>query len=240
MLNSGQNNSFIEEGDEAGWIVTFADLMTLLLVFFVLLYSISSVNLDKFKIILSSFHVSLGEKETAVGLLEIVDVPQIEAEKTTIEELTGMKDKDEDLIEDVKQYISDKNRGEYIVLQVIDGKLTIRVKGRFLFDSGSATLKKEAKPLLDDIISMVNEYNEYNVNIKGHTDNRPIRTLQFPSNWELSAIRATTVLKFLVDGGVDAKRLTATGYGSKLPLASNTSEKNRAKNRRVEFVLEKK
>jgi len=94
--------------------------------------------------------------------------------------------------------------------------------------------------LLDDIISMVNEYNEYNVNIKGHTDNRPIRTLQFPSNWELSAIRATTVLKFLVDGGVDAKRLTATGYGSKLPLASNTSEKNRAKNRRVEFVLEKK
>jgi len=140
MLNSGQNNSFIEEGDEAGWIVTFADLMTLLLVFFVLLYSISSVNLDKFKIILSSFHVSLGEKETAVGLLEIVDVPQIEAEKTTIEELTGMKDKDEDLIEDVKQYISDKNRGEYIVLQVIDGKLTIRVKGRFLFDSGSATM----------------------------------------------------------------------------------------------------
>jgi len=84
------------------------------------------------------------------------------------------------------------------------------------------------------------DYSEYSVNIKGHTDDRPILTKEFPSNWELSSIRATTVLKYLIQGGIDPGRLTATGYSDLLPLVANDTPENRAINRRVEFVLEKK
>ena len=90
------------------------------------------------------------------------------------------------------------------------------------------------------MIDLFMAFPEYTINIKGHTDNIPIATRQFPSNWELSAIRATTVLKHLISRGIAPKRLTATGYGDKIPLEPNTTDANRARNRRVEFVLEKK
>jgi chemotaxis protein MotB len=108
-----------------------------------------------------------------------------------------------------------------------------------LFNSGSATLNKNALPILDKIARLLFEYPEYNINIKGHTDNVPISTKQFPSNWDLSAIRATTVLKYLIQKGIKPERLTATGYGDVMPLVPNTSAENRAINRRVEFVQEK-
>ena len=88
--------------------------------------------------------------------------------------------------------------------------------------------------------AIAREYPEYTINIKGHTDDIPIATERFPSNWELSAVRATTVLKYLIGKGISARRLTATGYGDSDPLVPNTSDRNRAVNRRVEFVLEKK
>jgi chemotaxis protein MotB len=80
----------------------------------------------------------------------------------------------------------------------------------------------------------------YKLEIQGHTDDIPISTAQFPSNWELSAVRATTVLRYMVDAGINPKRLTATGYGSSIPLVPNISPENRAINRRIEFVLEKR
>ena len=126
-----------------------------------------------------------------------------------------------------------------IYLQVLDGKIVIRIHGKLLFPTGSTRLNKRAEPILDDIISILKEYAEYSINIKGHTDNVPISTPQYASNWELSAIRATTVLRYLIKSGVNPKRLTATGFGDMFPRVPNTSEKNRAINRRVEFVLEK-
>jgi len=101
-------------------------------------------------------------------------------------------------------------------------------------------LNPSAIPIFDDLIDILFDYPDYNINIKGHTDNIPISTEIFPSNWELSAIRATTVLKYVISRGVNPDRLTATGYGDVMPLLPNTSEENRTQNRRVEFVLEKK
>jgi len=233
------SKNLLNDDIESGWIVTFADLMSLLLVFFILLYSISSVNLKKFKLAMFSIHSSLGGEMTDIGLLEHVQVPEIDAPKT-IEELTGLKEKKDEIVKDIDQFISEKNLGKYIVLQVLEGKITIRIKGRFLFNSGSAKLNERALPILDSIVNVVQDYEDYNVNIKGHTDNVRINTPMFPSNWELSAVRATTVLKYLVSKRVKPVRLTATGYGSLLPLVINDSEKHRARNRRVEFVLEKK
>jgi chemotaxis protein MotB len=116
----------------------------------------------------------------------------------------------------------------------------LQIRGAVLFESGSATMNPQAMPILDDIINIIEDYLEYSVNIKGHTDNIPIATKEFPSNWELSSIRATSVLKYLIAGGVNPSRLTATGYADLLPIVPNISADNRSKNRRVEFVLEKK
>ena len=86
---------------------------------------------------------------------------------------------------------------------------------------------------------MFSDHADYRIAIRGHTDDRNIQTRQFPSNWELSAVRATTVLRFFIQQGIDPQRMTATGYADYIPLVDNDSAENRARNRRVEFVLEK-
>jgi chemotaxis protein MotB len=118
--------------------------------------------------------------------------------------------------------------------------LVIQIRGQVLFPSGSATLSREAESIMDQIARIVSRYTEYMVNIKGHTDNVPISTAKFDSNWELSALRATSVLKYFIKRGINPLRLTATGYADILPLVPNNSDENRSRNRRVEFVLEKK
>lgn len=228
-----------DEG-QGEWIVTYADLVTLLLVFFVLLFSISSLNLEKFKYALKSIQVSLGESDPAVGLLELLSAPETDDQKISIEDVTGLRSREKDMLSDINQFIRHKELSENIVLISAEGKIMLRIRGAVLFASGSAAMNPSAMPILNEIKQIIDDYPEYSVNIKGHTDDQPIVTPEFPSNWELSSIRATNVLKFLIVGGVDPERLTATGYADLMPLVPNTSEENRARNRRVEFVLEKK
>lgn len=238
--NENPVSEIMDEEEQSGWIVTFADLMTLLLVFFVLLYSISTLNLTRFRHAIKSIQISLGEKEPAVTLLDIVgDSESIERE-ISLEDLTGLRTREQAVFNDINEFIEEKKLGKYIAINLYKGKIIIQIRGKVLFESGLAVLNDEARPILDKIVKIVGKYSEYNINIKGHTDNIPISTRQFASNWELSSIRATTVLKFLIDGGIVPTRLTATGYGELLPLVPNNSVINRAKNRRVEFVLEKK
>lgn len=246
--NGGDPKALIDDDGPGEWMITYADLMTLLLVFFVLLFSLSTFNIEKFKEILESIRVNPGKGEPTTSLIEFIEIPDILNTELTIEQLTGLKSKSslpgidqeaEDVLDDLNQFITQKNRGKNVVLEILDGKVVIRVRGKILFRPGAAELNTAAEPILDDIVSIINEYSEYSVNIKGHTDNTPIASLRYPSNWELSAIRATSVLKYLIKNGVSAKRLTATGYGDLFPVVPNTSAKNRAINRRVEFVLEK-
>lgn len=245
-----QSQSLTEEDSVTEWLITYADLMTLLLVFFVLLFSLSTFNIEKFKEILESIRVNPGKGEPTESLLEFIEIPNVLNTELTLEQLTGLKPKPqktppgqtqdvEEVLDDINQFITQKHIGEHVVLEVLDGKIVIRIKGKVLFTSGSSQLSKQAEPLLDDLISVLSEYSEFKINIKGHTDNQPISTVKFASNWELSALRATSVLRYLIKQGVTPKRLTATGFGDMFPIVPNTSEKNRAINRRVEFVLEK-
>jgi chemotaxis protein MotB len=233
-------DNFIETSEEKGWLLTYADLMTLLLVFFILLYSISSLNLEKFKHAIQSIQVSLGETSPRVGLMDLVNVPESKDQSFTIEDMTGLRAREQEMLESLNEVIADKNQSDNILVYAKDGKITIQIRGAVLFTSGSAKFNEIAIPILDEITSIIQSYPEYFTNIKGHTDDVPIKTVQFPSNWELSAVRATTVLKHLIAGGVNPHRLTATGYGELLPLVDNDSSENRAANRRVEFVLEKR
>ena len=118
-------------------------------------------------------------------------------------------------------------------------RVVLRIPGRTLFKPGSADLDKAGWPALTKVAEILKNYPNYKINIQGHTDDYPISSESFPTNWELSAVRATAVLRFLNDKGIDPKNMTATGYADTFPLGPNTTVEERSKNRRVEFVLEK-
>jgi len=262
---SSRRRELTDESGTPGWLMTYADLMTLLLVFFVLLFSMSNLENERFAEAMRSFQgafqravsgapnsiVPLEHNAPTSSPSDINDVIlQSPVKSGSSEEL---KESDADLQAqalklDWQQLNSDlKDAFEQMQMQDAieigtpkDGKLSLRVKGGVLFGSGAATFNRAMLPMLDALLDTLAQNPNYKLEIQGHTDDIPISTAQFPSNWELSAVRATTVLRYLVDAGINPKRLTATGYGSALPLVPNTSAENRAINRRIEFVLEKR
>ena len=240
MRDNTYNSGFITYDDDATWLVTYADLMTILLVFFILLYALVSLETEKYKHAVETVKVQLKDTEALIGLVELMEIPETADTQVTIEDITGLRDRKKNLFEDIQKFARASHQKKNISTRILDGKIIVSIKGKALFTSGSARLNAAATYIFDEIMQILADYPDYNINIKGHTDNIPISTQSFPSNWELSAVRATTVLKYLISKGISPKRLTATGYGDVLPLVPNTSGENRAQNRRVEFVLEKK
>jgi chemotaxis protein MotB len=243
-------DDLLEEEEGSGWIATFADMVTLLLVFFILLYSLSELDVGKFKKAIASIQNSLrGELAVQLGLTEFVPPAPpaivLDPKPASTEEESDDKEKDrpktdeEKTLEEIKEFIFQHDIDAEVGVQLSGKKLIIRVKDKGLFRAGQAQLQAESEELFSIIYELFMNYPSYNVNIKGHTDNAPISTVQFPSNWELSAIRATSVLRYFINKGVIPARLTATGYGDIIPLVPNDNQTNRALNRRVEFVLEK-
>ncbi len=219
-------NAVMEEDAVGNWIVTYADMVTLLLTFFILYYSIASVNMQKFK------EAILGEESASIGMLEMLDSIEI---KQNIESLTPTKSKD--ILTEIKDVAEEKS--ETIDVATDQSKIIVRVPGNSLFESADAFLVKEARSTLDEIVNIIKAYPQYKTHIQGHTDDIPIDTERFPTNWELSAARATAVLRYFIDKGIDPLKITATGYADLFPLFTNETEIGRSKNRRVEFVLEK-
>lgn len=240
MRDNTYNSTFITYDDEATWLVTYADLMTILLVFFVLLYTLAFFEKEKYRHAVETIKVQIEDNENLIGLMELMEIPERPDTRITIEDITGLKSREKSLFENLNKFARSNTQSQSISTRILDGKIIVNVEGNALFNSGSAGLNDTAVPIFDEIIQILHDYPDYNINIKGHTDNIPISTDIFPSNWELSAVRATTVLKYLISKGINPQRLTATGYGDVMPLVPNTSEENRARNRRVEFVLEKK
>lgn len=247
------------------WLMTYADLMTLLLVFFVLLFSMSNLEKERFADAVRSFQTAFqravsGAPNSIVPLEHNAPTSTPSDINDTIlqsPQKQGSSDEDKESAEDLqaravqldwKQLNNDlENAFEQMQMQEAieigapkDGKLALRVKGGLLFGSGDATFNRAMLPMLDALLETLVQNPNYKLEIQGHTDDIPISTPQFPSNWELSAVRATTVLRYMVDAGISPKRLTATGYGTSLPLVPNTTEQNRSINRRIEFVLEKR
>jgi chemotaxis protein MotB len=248
-------DELVAEEGAPSWMVTFADLVTLLLVFFVLLFSMSSVETEKFKSVMSSIQIALNTQSAfsiphvdkdlflveplqelpAIEIIPPQQFEKIEDNKNIEEEI----DDSLELYQDIKTAMHQKQFGEHVLIHKEGKRITITVKGALLFDSGDSALIPKSLPIFKSILDLFNQYADYSINIKGHTDDRPINTPQFPSNWELSAIRATTVLRFFIEQGIKPERMAASGFADLLPIAPNDSEKNRRKNRRVEFVLEK-
>ncbi|PID78051.1 MAG: hypothetical protein CSB21_01940 [Deltaproteobacteria bacterium] len=235
-----KNNDFLEEDNNSIWIVTFSDLMTLILVFFILLFSMSNMNKKKFEKIADSIKTSLKSDSSYEYKREFIEDYDRTNKRIRIDELTGLKAQKKKIKKDLESYIKKHKIKDKVFVSQPGDKIVIQVMGTALFDSGDAVLKKTAIPILKELVAIFDAYDDYDINIKGHTDNLPIATTKYPSNWELSAIRATNVLRFLINEKINPSRLTATGYGSLMPLRPNSSPENRAVNRRVEFVLGKK
>ena len=213
----------VEEGAPA-WMATFSDMVTLMLVFFILMYAIASKNVQTFK------SAIIGAEAKSIGVLEALNAVEVE------ESLKKLKPEQSD---DILSGMSDAAEDTDMTVETSASKIVVRVPGASLFKPGQADLQLKARSLLDAVIKEVNKHPEYKVHIQGHTDDEPISTEKFPTNWELSSSRATAVLRYFVDKGAEPERMTATGYADTFPLGRNDTAPGRAKNRRVEFVLEK-
>ncbi|MCD6165121.1 flagellar motor protein MotB [bacterium] len=219
------------EGGAPGWMVTYGDLMSLLLCFFVLIVSFSSIQLSEFQKAMGSLKGALGVLKFRQSTVQLSNLPN--------PEVMGFQHTDMgNRISELAQFIEQQGLTDSIQIRLTDTGIAIRLLNPILFDLGKADLKPRVFPILDKIIAIV-KTGDTKVRIEGHTDNLPIHTPQFPSNWELSAMRAINVLHYFENvGKVPPQRLSYMGYGEYKPIVPNDSEENRAKNRRVEIYID--
>jgi len=237
----------IEQEESSGaWIVTFADMMTLILVFFILLYTLSDFEDKAYRNLVSSVQVLDGEGNQ----VSVIDYAKRSGRNPeplkAVEDMLGLNPADKVIktikpviFKELESMVNSIDLAGSIEMNYKGDQINIQIDGGLLFPSGKATLKDEAKIIFANLSQMFRKFSDYRIAIRGHTDDRNIETVQFPSNWELSAVRATTVLRYFIRQGIDPERMTATGYADFLPLVDNSTPENRARNRRVEFVLEK-
>lgn len=228
-----------EEGGQE-WLTTFADLSMLLLVFFVLLYSMSTLDNEKFSETFSSVTQALQ------GQMQEISTSRISQDEAGI--LIDQALMRRQIIEsqrkvfaDVKTLQTKKGVEGVVSANFEDGVITLRVPGDVMFKAGQVALTPRGREMVLALKDFFIRHKDQTIKIVGYTDNiRPTGKSRFKDNWEISALRAVSVLRELLQMGIESTRLTATGLAYLNPIYPNTSEEYRAKNRRVEFVLEKR
>ncbi len=242
---------------------TYGDMVTLLLCFFVLLYSMSSLDAAKFNAMaaaLSGNVVSMLQSGSAEGIMDmlgsgIMDMPAIQKTGPSTDKAEEDPNKMENnpaaaetvekiqaelaqMASDFKTYFAENQMNESISTEVFENYIRITITDNILFDRGRANLRPEVIPVLDAISAELVNYIENDIKIEGHSDTDPINSPQFKSNWWLSAARAITVAEYFVnEKGLDPARVSAEGMGEFRPIAPNDTEENKAKNRRVEIKV---
>jgi len=242
-----------EEHPDESWLLPYSDLMTLLLALFIVLYAVSSVNVSKLEELSHAFENAFSSGINILdknALIEAAD-EQSKSQKQRHEQ-TGfrtneeqLKEKEQENLEKLKkqldQYIKQNGLSTQLQTQLNQSQLMITIRDNALFDSGSADVKPDAQKLAVAIGQMLMKYPGYEVIVSGHTDNQPINTYEFASNWELSSKRAINFMKILLDSsGLDPKWFSAIGYGEYRPVDTNDTAEGRAKNRRVEVSILRK
>jgi chemotaxis protein MotB len=248
-----------EAESEERWLLTYADMITLLMALFMVLFSITSVNKSKLEILSKTLQEAFsgkvlpgGEAIRSTGadpksVSSPTAAPNIPAITTLVNSSNtaasaAAKAKEQEDFRRLKQQIDSYSRQQGVQNQVqtviAQRGLVIRLlTDRVLFDSGAAELKPEATPVLSKVAEIVARERAHQVMVEGHTDPVPIHGSLFPTNWELSTARASRVVRFLIGGGVARRRLSAAGYASLHPIANNVTAAGRSRNRRVEIVL---
>ncbi|WP_343223702.1 flagellar motor protein MotB [Paenibacillus oenotherae] len=244
-----------EEHADETWLIPYADLLTLLLALFIVLYAMSSVDSKKFEDMSKAFSIAFN---TGVGVLEnttIVETgQQMEKDNETRRKSSDEENKDNDkqrqalmqkeqedlekLKKQIDQYIKSNGLTTQLNTKLNQSQLMLTISDNALFPSGSASLKANSRELAGAIANMLKKYPEYEIVVSGHTDDQPISNREFRNNWELSFQRALNFMEILLTNSKhDPKLFSAIGHGEYRPVATNDTTVGRAKNRRVEVSI---
>lgn len=259
MSKKGKKKEHHEEHVDESWLVPYSDLLTLLLALFIVLYAMSSVDSKKFAALADAFSK---EFQTGTGMFdypspaptkiqEQVDIDDMnespkEKNQTTVseEELEKIKEQQDkaelgQIQEKVKSYISDNDLTNKLETSLTDEGLLVSIRDNVLFASGSADIRNSDKKVVEEISKLLVMDPPRSIIISGHTDNVPINNSEYDSNWELSVTRAINFMKLLLKNDkLNPSSFSAKGFGEFKPAASNKTAEGRAKNRRVEILIQ--
>ena len=234
------------------WLLTYADLMNLLLIFFIILYAMSKVDQNKFDALSTALNQAFNplqgsgvmpypDKNSLID--RIKNTGEIENEpgkgKEGESEGTGAESKVMEILkEKVEELVKEMGLQGIVTVTQQERGVQISIPSNVLFKPGSDEIEGYAAGEIENIGKILNSISKNQIKIEGHTDADPINTPRFASNWDLSAARAVRVLRFLIEkNNIDGHRISATGYGEMWPITENNSEENKARNRRVDIVI---
>ncbi len=227
------------EEDANRWVISYADFITLLFCFFVVMYAISSVNVKKYKIITKSVTGAFNTK-THSSTPQVVVLPSMKSSSAKIKspKLVKTNISQQKATKPFLNLNSDLKslNTAFFAVRGYDGWYELEISSEELFDSAKAIPSQKALRHLTRLAGILKKTNSP-IAIEGYTDNLPIHTLEYPSNWELSAARAASIARILVENGIKPSRLSATGFAYLYPVASNKTKAGRARNRRVVLVV---
>lgn len=245
----GRKRKEEEHENHERWLVSYADFITLLFAFFVVMYAISSVNEGKYRVLSDSISSAFRNVpgNTVGAMVQVnpnapvpVTIPFKKPQVTNLKTDTN-RERNKELLRNKAKEITEAlaplvEQGQ---VRVTEGALgiTVEINASVLFDSGEARLQLPAVRALT-AVGQILATTDFPIVVEGHTDNAPINTLLFPSNWELSGARAASVVRLFIDTGVAAQRLTATGFADQRPVADNALPEGRQRNRRVAINME--
>jgi chemotaxis protein MotB len=233
-----------EHENHERWLVSYADFITLLFAFFVVMYAISSVNEGKYRVLSNSLGAAFSGLKPQAPVLK----DPVESKRTVIplplplqsrtkdaaikREKARMTNIARDLLKAMAPLIS---QGKVRVTQTNRG-VSVEINASVLFAPGEAKLSEQSEKALRAVAQVLTRVDN-SIQVEGHTDNVPISTSMFPSNWELSAVRASSVVRLFLDSGIDEKRMVAMGHAANEPVASNDTAEGRLRNRRVQLMI---
>jgi chemotaxis protein MotB len=248
-MSKGRKEHHEEHIDET-WLIPYADLLTLLLALFIILFAASKVDAKKYDTVMKSFNAAFtgGSNQFEVSsAVPIIKQPSDQSKKedsptqTDQQKEEQLKKEQADLTQlkqKLDQYISQNNLTAELETTLNNDMLMITIRDNALFASGSAAIKPESRLLAVAISGMLSQYPEYRIEVAGHTDNVPIKRGGIESNWDLSSSRALNFMKILLENGsLDPSRFRSIGYGEYHPVESNATAEGRTKNRRVEVSI---
>lgn len=235
------------------WLVSYADFITLLFAFFVVMYSISQVSESKYRVLsetlvesfrparsLDPIQVGQPSRSPSASAIDIKGDWRGDTEQPELGQTGALATEDlgnlEQLAQRIETNFSELIEDELLTVRANEYWLQVELRDSILFDSGSAEPSGRARTIFSDLAGLLQEYGNQ-IQVEGHTDNVPISNQRYPSNWELSAARASAIVKLLVADGLNPNRLSAVGYGEHQPLTANDSEEARARNRRVALMI---
>ncbi|MEW6172572.1 MAG: flagellar motor protein MotB [Bacillota bacterium] len=234
----------VKEANHERWLITYADLITLLLIFFVVLYTFSNIDAKKFAGIAQSLSEALGGSAGMVvsgqGPSVVSGAPvsqetietKINLNTDAVENLQLQK-----IREQIEKYAKEQGLAAKVSARIEERGVVVTIQDTALFPVGSADLTPQARVIVHKVGQILRTTDNY-IRVEGHTCDLPIHTPRFPSNWELSTARATSVVQELLrTDNFPPQRLSASGYGEYRPMVANNSEANRQQNRRVDFVV---